>query len=33
MLNQRRGKTPDEIHFKEKQRAHMDYQTYEMQKR
>lgn len=32
MLNKRRGKTPDEIHFKEKQIAHMDYLRYEMQK-
>lgn len=32
MLNRRRGKTLDEIHFKEKQIAHMDYLRYEMQK-
>ena len=32
MLNRRRGKTLDEIHFKEKQIAHMDYLLYEMQK-
>lgn len=31
MLNRRRGKTLDEIHFKEKQIAHMDYLRYEMQ--
>ena len=32
MLNRRRGKTLDEIHFKEKQIANMDYLRYEMQK-
>lgn len=32
MLNRRRGMTLDEIHFKEKQIAHMDYLRYEMQK-
>ena len=32
MLNRRRGKTLDEIHFKEKQIAHMDHLRYEMQK-
>ena len=32
MLNRRRGKTLDEIHFKEEQIAHMDYLRYEMQK-
>ena len=32
MLNQKRGRTLDEIHFKEKQIAHMDYLRYEMQK-
>lgn len=32
MLNRRRWKTLDEIHFKEKQIAHMDYLRYEMQK-
>lgn len=32
MLNRRRGKTLDEIHFKEKQIAHMDYLRHEMQK-
>lgn len=32
MLNRRRGKTLDEIHFKEKQIAHMDYLRHEIQK-
>ena len=32
MLNQKRGRTLDEIHFKEKQIAHMDYLRYEMQR-
>lgn len=32
MLNQKRGKTLDEIHFKEKQISSMDYLRYEMQK-
>lgn len=32
MLNKRRGETLDEIHFKEKQIANMDYLRYEMQK-
>lgn len=32
MLSRRRGKTLDEIHFKEKQIANMDYLRYEMQK-
>lgn len=32
MLNQRRGKTLDEIHFKERQIANMDYLRHEMQK-
>lgn len=32
MLNRRRGKTLDEIHFKEKQIAHMDYLRHEMLK-
>lgn len=32
MLNQKRGRTLDEIHFKEKQIEHMDYLRYEMQK-
>lgn len=32
MLNRKRGETLDEIHFKEKQIAHMDYLRYEMQK-
>lgn len=32
MLSKKRGKTLDEIHFKEKQIAHMDYLRYEMQK-
>lgn len=30
MLNRKRGSTLDEIHFKEKQIAHMDYLRYEM---
>lgn len=33
MLNRIRGKTLDEIHFKEKQIAHMDYLRHEMQKK
>lgn len=33
MLNQKRGRTLDEIHFKEKQIAHMDYLRYEIQKK
>lgn len=33
MLNERRGKTLDEIHFKEKQIANMDYLRHEMHKR
>lgn len=32
MLNKKRGKTLDEIHFKEKQISSMDYLRYEMQK-
>ncbi len=32
MLNQKRGKTLDEIHFREKQIQRMDYLRYEMQK-
>ena len=32
MLNRRRDRTLDEIHFKEKQIAHMDYLRHEMQK-
>lgn len=32
MLNQKRGRTLDEIHFKEKQIAHMDYLRYEIQR-
>lgn len=32
MLNQKRGRTLDEIHFKEKQIQHMDYLRYEMQR-
>ena len=32
MLRKKRGKTLDEIHFKEKQIAHMDYLRYEMEK-
>ena len=32
MLNKRRGKTLDEIHFREKQIERMDYLRYEMQK-
>lgn len=32
MLNKRRGRTLDEIHFKEKQITYMDYLRYEMQK-
>ena len=32
MLDQKRGRTLDEIHFKEKQIEHMDYLRYEMQK-
>ena len=32
MLNQKRGRTLDEIHFKEKQIEHMDYLRYEMQR-
>ncbi len=32
MLNRIRGKTLDEIHFKEKQIAHMDYLRHEMEK-
>ena len=31
MLNQKRGRTLDEIHFKEKQIEYMDYLRYEMQ--
>lgn len=31
MLSKKRGKTLDEIRFKEKQIAHMDYLWYEMQ--
>lgn len=33
MLNRIRGKTLDEIHFKEKQIANMDYLRHEIQKR
>ncbi len=32
MLNEMRGKTLDEIHFREKQIEYMDYLRYEMQK-
>lgn len=32
MLNKKRGKTLEEIHFKEKQISSMDYLRYEMQK-
>ena len=32
MLNQKRGRTLDEIHFKEKQIQHMDFLRYEMQR-
>ena len=32
MLNQKRGRTLDEIHFKEKQIQYMDYLRYEMQR-